>query len=77
MPTSSSSSTTRSRRAVSDAHPVKLENLADLPLDHMQRVERGHRLLKHHGDASAAQRAQSALIHLQHVLAGEMITPEG
>ncbi len=40
------------------ARAVKLEDLADLPLDRMQRIERGHRLLKHHGDLAAANGAQ-------------------
>ena len=50
----------RLRRAncVFAAHAVQFEDFADLPLDRVQRVERGHRLLEHHGDACAANRAQ-------------------
>ena len=34
----------------SPAPVVKRDDLADLPLDRMQRIKRRHRLLKHHGD---------------------------
>ena len=34
----------------SPAPVVKRDDLADLPLDRMERIERRHRLLKHHGD---------------------------
>ena len=37
---------------------VKRDDLADLPLDRVERIERRHRLLKHHGDGVAAHRAQ-------------------
>ncbi len=40
---------------------VQLEDLADLPLDRVQRIERGHRLLKDHGDRIAAHGAQMLL----------------
>ena len=38
---------------------VQPQDLADLPLDRVQRVERAHRLLEHHGDVVAAHRAAS------------------
>ncbi len=53
------------------AHAMHGKDLADLPLDRVQRVERGHRLLEDHGDGRAAQRAQPRLARGQHVLAVE------
>ena len=43
----------RARRRVRQA-AMQLEDLADLPLDRVERVERGHRLLEDHGDVVAA-----------------------
>ena len=50
---------------------MKRDDLADLPLDRMQRIERRHRLLKHHGDGVAAHRAQFVDGHLEHVAAAK------
>ena len=61
--------TPRQRRPF--ARTVKLENLADLPRDRLQRVERGHRLLEDHGDGGAADRAQAPLAAFQKILALE------
>ena len=36
---------------------MRLEHFGDLVADPHQRIERRHRLLEHHGDAAAAQRA--------------------
>ena len=49
---------------------MQAQHFVDLLLDAVQRVERGHRLLKHHGDAVAADTAQLGFAHLQQVLAG-------
>ena len=38
---------------------VDAQHLGDLPLDHVQRVQRGHRLLENHGDLVAAHMAQA------------------
>jgi hypothetical protein len=38
----------------SGAPAVQRDDLADLPLDGVQRVQRGHRLLEHHGHAGTA-----------------------
>ncbi len=54
------------------AHPVQRQDFCDLALDDLQRIERGHRLLKHHRDARAAHTAQGGFVHLQHVLAAEI-----
>ena len=70
MPTSVRSSTialcVAARAAV-----MQRDDLADLPLDRVQRIERGHRLLEHHGDAGAAHLAQLRVGHLQHVAAAK------
>jgi hypothetical protein len=68
MPTSVSNSTTLARLA---ARAVQRQDLADLLLDRMQRVERGHGLLEDHGDLVAAHAAQPALVGGEHVLALE------
>ena len=68
MPTSSSSSTTRARAAPGAASAVQRQDLADLPLDRVQRVERGHRLLEHHGDLVAAHGAQLRLAAPEQIL---------
>ena len=39
------------------AAAVQGDDLADLPLDRVQRIERGHRLLEHHRHAGAAHLA--------------------
>ena len=62
MPTRSSSSRVRARAARSDKPAMDLQDFADLPLDRVERVERGHRLLEHHGDVVAA--------HPPHVVLG-------
>ena len=54
------------------AHPEMLaQGLAHLPPDGQQRVQRGHRLLEHHGDPAAAQSAHLAVAHSQQVGAVE------
>jgi hypothetical protein len=45
----------RARAGVA-AHARAAADLADLPLDRVQRIERGHRLLKDHGDRCRARR---------------------
>ena len=45
------------------------EGLGDLRADGVHRVERGHRLLEHHGDDAAAQALARALVEPVHVLA--------
>ncbi len=70
MPTSVRSSTMRA--GVTAARPVmEGDDLADLPLDRMQRIERRHRLLEHHGDGVAAHGAQFVIRHFEHVAAAE------
>ena len=51
----------RARRARRCRPLVQEQRLGDLLLDRVQRIERGHRLLEHHGDAVAADLAQLAL----------------
>ena len=53
------------------ALPVQFDDLADLPLDCVQRVQRRHRLLEHHRDLGAANLAQSSLADSEHVFALE------
>ena len=53
------------------AHAVQFENLRNLPLDHVQRIERGHRLLEHHCDARATNGAQTIVVDREHILAVE------
>ncbi|MNI33701.1 hypothetical protein D3C73_876610 [compost metagenome] len=48
---------------------VHFQNLADLPLDRVQRIERGHRLLEDHRDVVAAHMAQFRFRCLQEILA--------
>ena len=50
---------------------VQLQDLADLPLDGVQRVQRRHGLLEDDGDAVAADRLHVAVGNLQQVLALE------
>ena len=50
---------------------VQFEDFADLPRDRVQRVERGHRLLEHHGDVVAADLAHRVLVGADQVLAVE------
>jgi hypothetical protein len=50
---------------------MELKDFADLPLDPMQRIERGHGLLENHSDPSAANLAQTRLRAGQKVLAIE------
>ena len=57
----------RARRVVGQA-AMHLEDFADLPLDRVQRIERGHRLLEHHGDVVAAHRAHLVLVGGDEVL---------
>ena len=66
-------------RAIAAQAFVQFENLADLPRDRVQRVERGHRLLEHHGDVVAAHLAHRILVgrdqvlSVEHHLAGGMV----
>src|SRR5580698_8563058 len=46
---------------------VERDDLSNLPLDRMQRIERSHRLLKHHGHGGAAHGAQFVVGHLEHI----------
>ena len=47
---------------------MQIEDFADLALDRVQRIERGHRLLEHHGDVVAAHLPQVALIGVEQLL---------
>ena len=58
MPTLVRSSTMRWRRVAAPQALVERDDLADLPLDRVQRIERSHRLLEDHGDVVAAHLAQ-------------------
>ena len=54
------------------AHSLVLDqHFADLPLDRVQRVERGERLLKDHGDLVAADLAHRLLVRADEVLSFE------
>ncbi len=59
----------RARAAGADEALVQREALADLPLDGVQRVEAGHRLLEDEADVVAAHVAQAAGVGREHVLA--------
>ena len=62
----------RARARLPLAHAlVQAEDLADLLLDRVQRIERGHRLLEDHGDLVAAHLPQLLLVERQQVLALE------
>src|SRR5580658_3244002 len=50
---------------------MEADDLADLPLDRMQRIEASHRLLKHHGHGCPAHGAQFVVGHLEHVAAAK------
>ena len=50
---------------------MDLQHLADLLLDGVQRVERGHRLLKDHGNLVAADMAQAVERQRHQILALE------
>ena len=50
---------------------MDLQHLADLPLDRVQRIERGHRLLEDDADVVAAHRAELGVARLEEVLALE------
>ena len=52
---------TRARAAARPQALVQVQRLGDLLLDGVERIERGHRLLEHHGDAVAADVAQHRL----------------
>ena len=56
---------------VARGQPVDFENFADLPLDPVQRIERGHRLLEHHADPRAAHARNAASLGFQQVVALE------
>jgi hypothetical protein len=46
---------------------VQLQSLGHLPFDRQKRIERGHRILKHHADAIAANLVQFTLAQRQQV----------
>src|SRR5208283_249678 len=60
----------RARRMAGEA-AMQQQDLADLLLDRVQRVERGHRLLEDDGDGVAAHAPHLAFGELQKVLALE------
>ena len=62
MPTVSSICTARSQRLLRRAGVVHAHDLGDLVADGEDRIERRHRLLKHHRDARAADRAHRLLV---------------
>ena len=66
----------RPRRRAAHA-AVHLEDLADLPLDRVQRIERGHRLLEDHGDAVAAHLAERLLVGVEKLPPSNMTEPPG
>ena len=45
-------------RAIAFQTLMQCQDLANLSLDRVQRIERGHRLLEDHGDVVAAHRAE-------------------
>src|SRR5262245_55153305 len=47
---------------------MDVEDLADLPLDRVQRVERRHRFLEDHGDVVAAYLAKGLLVGMEQLL---------
>src|SRR5690606_23549696 len=58
------------------AHPlVQAQDLADLLLDRVERVERGHRLLEDHGDVVAANPAEICLVPVEQVFSLEQDLP--
>ena len=71
MPTLPSSSMMRPRAPRPRRALMQLDDLADLPLDRVQRIERGHRFLEHHGDVVAAHLPQVALIGAEQLRAAE------
>ncbi len=56
-------------------HAVNGEDFADLLLDPVQRIERGHRLLEDHADARAAQGAQRGVGSARQLLSLKMDAP--
>jgi hypothetical protein len=56
---------------------MHLQHLADLPLDGVQRVQRGHRLLEHHGDVGAADAPEALLRQGEQVRALEQDAATG
>ena len=60
MPTCVSSSSVRARAIAPLMAVVQEQNLADLRLDRVQRIERGHRLLEDDRDVVAADLAHLA-----------------
>ena len=50
---------------------MERQDLADLPLDRVERIERGHRLLEDHGDRVAAHRAEFVLARCHQIPAVE------
>src|SRR5271166_5106779 len=50
---------------------MQLKDFADLLFDGVKRIERGHRLLKHHGDFGAPDGAKTLLADSQQILALE------
>ena len=50
---------------------MQIEDFADLALDRVQRIERGHRFLEHHGDVVAPHLPQVALIGVEQFGAAE------
>ena len=63
MPTWLSSSMIRARAARPVRPAMQKQDLADLLLDRVQRIERGHRLLEDDRDVVAAHLAHLALAH--------------
>ena len=54
---------------------MRRHRLDQLPRDAQHRVQRGHRVLEHHGDLGAADVANLRLRQMHHVLAAERIVP--
>src|ERR1051326_5943283 len=61
----------RARAAVGGGAPVQQQDLGDLSFNRVERIERGHRLLKDDRDIGAAHLADFALIETQQVAALE------
>jgi hypothetical protein len=65
------------RAAVAVAAAVQEQDFGDLPLDGVERIERGHRLLEDDGDVGAAHVADFALVETQQVAALEQDRARG
>src|SRR5579859_7688619 len=56
---------------------MELEAFTDLTTDRQHRVQRGHRILKNHGDPVTADAADLPVVHFEQVFAVERDTARG